>query len=561
MDNYEIADYFSLLSRLMDIHGENSFRAKSYSIAAFNIENLPRQIEEMDDSELFSQKGIGESTGRKIREIQASGKMEALEKLIVNTPPGVVEMLKIKGLGPKKIHIIWKRLGIESLGELEYACNENRLLELKGFGTKTQQTILESIRYYLQNQGFYLWATAESFALSILGDLKKAFPEYLFEMTGALRRQENVVAFAELVTDLPPDLFRQKFSGDPEVLIEEMPGAVLIIRTPAQPALRIFYTGRKDFYRTLFETTGSEEFIKAFFERYQTPAQPESEIQIFEANKLAFIPPALRETENILEKAALGTLDSLIEMKDIKGIIHSHSTYSDGLDKIKIMAEAAKAQGFEYLVISDHSQAAFYANGLSPERIAEQHQEIDALNEKLKPFKIFKSIEADILSDGTLDYNENVLRTFDLVIASVHSNLKMTQEKAMSRLLKAIENPYTTILGHATGRLLLSRKGYPVDHKELIDACARNQVVIEINAHPKRLDMDWQWINYALEKEVLLSINPDAHSVNGFRDIYYGVKTAQKGGLTAKNNLSSFPLSEFELFLKNRKENAGKLCH
>jgi DNA polymerase (family 10) len=221
------------------------------------------------------------------------------------------------------------------------------------------------------------------------------------------------------------------------------------------------------------------------------------------------------------------------------------------------MAQAAIAQGLEYLVMSDHSQSAFYANGLSPERIAAQQAEIDALNKKLAPFRIFKSIEADILNDGSLDYNESILATFDLVIASVHSNLKMTEEKAMARVMAAIKNPYTTILGHPTGRLLLSRKGYPLDHKAVIDACATHSVVIEINAHPRRLDLDWRWVSYAIEKGVLLSIDPDAHSINGFKDTTYGVLVAQKGGLTAKGNLSSFTLSEFEAFLQTTQMKKG----
>jgi DNA polymerase (family 10) len=242
-------------------------------------------------------------------------------------------------------------------------------------------------------------------------------------------------------------------------------------------------------------------------------------------------------------------IGKVIQPNEIKGIIHSHSTWSDGSNTIEDMAKAAQGKGFEYLVISDHSQSAYYANGLSPERIAAQHREVDALNEKLAPFKIFKSIEADILSDGSLDYNDTILRTFDLVIASVHSNLKMTQEKAMDRLLNAIRNPYTTILGHPTGRLLLSREGYPIDHKAIIDACAEHKVVVEINAHPRRLDIDWKWIEYAMEKGVLLSIDPDAHTINGYHDVYYGVLAAQKGGLTAAHNLSSHSLTAFEAFL------------
>jgi len=246
----------------------------------------------------------------------------------------------------------------------------------------------------------------------------------------------------------------------------------------------------------------------------------------------------------------------LIQPGDIRGIIHSHSQWSDGVHTVEDMAKACIDQGYEYLVISDHSKSAAYANGLTEERIREQHRYIDELNEKFKPFKIFKSIECDILGDGALDYSNNVLSTFDLVIASVHSNLKMTEDKAMMRLLNAIRNPYTTILGHMTGRLLLSRPGYPVDHVTIIDACLENQVVIELNAHPRRLDMDWRWIDYAIEKGVLISIDPDAHSIDGY-DCRYGVLAAQKGGLTKQFNLSSYSLQQFEEYILNRKKLKG----
>ncbi len=556
MTNYEIADHFSLLSKLMDIHGENSFKSKSYSIAAFNIEKLSKEIAEMDDTELYSQKGIGESLGKKIRDIQSTGKFGALEKIFAITPPGILEMLHIKGIGPKKIAVIWKEMGIETLGELEYACNENRLAGIKGFGAKTQAAVLESIKFYKTSQGFHLWAEVEMAGFDLVGKLTKAFPDHRFSLTGAIRRQNEVVEFVEIVTDMGKEQLIAQFEPIPDTVIEEEPNNMLSVRIPGQPVNKFYLTENDTFFHTLFTTTGSAEFMEGFFEKkYYLPPAPDDEESIFRDNELAYVAPPLRETKIILERAADGDLNELIQLKDIRGIIHSHSTWSDGNDSIETMAKAAKYQGYEYLVISDHSQAAYYAQGLSPEQIAAQHQEIEVLNDKLAPFKIFKSIEADILGDGRLDYNEKVLATMDLVIASVHSNLKMTLEKAMDRIMAAITNPFTTILGHPTGRLLLSREGYPIDHKRVIEACAEHNVVIEINAHPKRLDMDWRWIEYAMEKGVMLSIDPDAHSVFSYGDIYYGVMNAQKGGLTAKNNLSSYTLAEFEAFLeKSRKK-------
>ena len=243
-----------------------------------------------------------------------------------------------------------------------------------------------------------------------------------------------------------------------------------------------------------------------------------------------------------------------IELKDIKGIIHCHSTWSDGFNTLLEMAIAAKEQGFEYLVITDHSKTAVYANGLSIERILLQHQEIEQINKKLYPFKIFKSIESDILNNGELDYPDEILQQLDMVIASIHSNLKMTEEKAMNRLITAIENPFTNILGHPTGRLLLSRNGYPINYDKIFDACAANNVAIEINANPRRLDLDWTKIDEALNKGILLSINPDAHSIKGFEDILYGVKIAQKTLLPKEKNISSFSLTEIQKYIAENKK-------
>jgi DNA polymerase (family 10) len=306
----------------------------------------------------------------------------------------------------------------------------------------------------------------------------------------------------------------------------------------------------------LFEHNCSAEFFEAWKSKYGwEPAQTySSEEEIFERVGIKFIPPFLRELPEMLEKAISNTLPTVIQDQDICAIIHSHSDWSDGVDTIQNMAKAAIKNKLQYLVISDHSQTAFYAKGLLPDRIKAQQEMIDELNVKLAPFRIFKSIESDILNDGSLDYDESILSTFDLVITSVHSNLKMSEEKAMARLLKAIANPYTTILGHMTGRLLLSRNGYPVNHEVIIDACATHNVVIELNAHSRRLDMDWRHIPRAIEKGVLISIDPDAHAIDAFADIHYGVLAAQKGGLTKEHNLSSFSLQQFEAFLEKQQQ-------
>jgi len=476
--------------------------------------------------------------------------------MIEKTPTGVIEMLNIKGIGPKKISTIWKEMEIESIGELLYACKENRLKLYKGFGEKTQQNVIDTIEFYLNNQGSHLYPQVEAVEPQVTMYLEKLFGPEQVCITGSFIRQLEIIDELEYVVNHTNETIKPKFlSANPPELLEENADS-LLYKLLNGLKLRL-YTGAKTVEKQLFMSRGSKSFTDAFNTRYPAINFSEKLIKddaaIFEQANIHYIPVCLRETATVIERATAAPLPQLIQPGDIKGIIHSHSNWSDGNNTLEEMAEAARAQGFEYLVISDHSKSAFYAQGLPEEKIRAQHELIDALNKQMTGFKIFKSIESDILYDGSLDYSNNILSTFDLVIASVHSILKMTEEKAMQRLMTAIENPYTTILGHMTGRLLLSRKGYPVDHKKIIDACAANRVVIELNANPNRLDIDWRFINYALEKNVLLSINPDAHSIEGFKDTRYGVLSAQKAMVTKEQNLSSKNLPEFESFIQSRK--------
>lgn len=555
MDNYAIADNFSMLSKLMDIHGENSFKSKTYSVAAFTIEKLPTQLIELPQDKIFSIKGIGESVGQKILEQLQKGTLPLLDEYITRTPPGIIEMLNIKGIGPKKISTIWKELEVESLGELLYACNENRLTLYKGFGEKTQKNIKESIEFYLGNKGSYLYAQIESYVVAVENKINEAFPGSLFLPTGDIRKHAETITKLEWVTDSSLTELQTYFEKNNFSTVTQSEEQISF--TGEEHVELVFYYSSKDeIYLKQFITSCSESFLTSWAEQglFDKGKTYTSEEEIFANAGVDYIQPYLRETATIITTAQQHVLPVVIEPADITAIIHSHSKWSDGVNSIEEMAKEAIRLGLQYLVISDHSKTAFYANGLSEERIIAQHGEVDELNKKVAPFKIFKSIESDILNDGNLDYSNDVLNTFDIVIASVHSNLKMTEEKAMMRLLKAIENPYTSILGHMTGRLLLSRNGYPVDHKKIIEACAANNVVIELNAHPRRLDIDWRWIDYALEKNVLISIDPDAHSIEGFADTKYGVLAAQKAGLTKDKNLSSYSLAEFEKFVTEQKK-------
>jgi DNA polymerase (family 10) len=383
--------------------------------------------------------------------------------------------------------------------------------------------------------------------------LQKNFPRNIFRITGDVNRHAEVIHKLEWITNADLNKLKAFFQDDDYET--DITNDLLRAKGPENVHLEFHFSADNNIIYKLFEKNSGENFLTSWNEKYRLHFDEDlsNEEEIFERNGLPFIPPYLRETAEILEIAANNNLPKVIELQDIRGIIHTHSDWSDGGNTIEEMAKGAIAKGLEYLVISDHSQSAFYAKGLYPDRIKTQHKLIDELNEKYKPFKIFKSIESDILNDGNLDYPDSVLETFDLVITSVHSNLKMSEEKAMARLLKAISNPYTTILGHMTGRLLLSRNGYPVNHEAVINACAEHKVVIELNAHSRRLDMDWRHIPKAIDKGVLISIDPDAHAVDAFNDIRYGVLVAQKGGLTAKHNLSSFTLAEFEAFLEKQK--------
>jgi len=555
MTNSTISDNFSLLSKLMDIHGENSFKSKSYSIAAFTVDKLPEELAVLPKEKIFSIKGIGESAGQKIIEQLETGTLKILEDYIQKTPQGIIEMLqRIKGLGPKKIATIWKEMDIESIGELLYACNENRLTLYKGFGAKTQESVKQSIEFYLNTLGSYLYAQIESYALAFNNSLKHYFINNKIELTGEFKRQLSVIEQLEWVTTLSIEQLKNFFITNGYAIEVEVNDGISF-KGNENVILQFYTTTENTFYTTLFKHNCSEDFLNKWIAEFGFDETKNylSEEVIFEANNMDFIASYKREDPRIIDLAKHKNVPKDIIEKDIKSIIHSHSKWSDGSNSLEEMSIAAKAKGLQYLVISDHSKTAFYANGLQVERVIAQHQEIDELNKKLTPFKIFKSIESDILNDGNLDYEEEILKQFDLVIASIHSNLNMPEDKAMMRLITAIENPYTTILGHLTGRLLLSRNGYPINHQKIIDACAANNVAIELNAHPRRLDIDWRFINDALQKNVLISINPDAHSIEGFDDCRYGILVAQKTFLTKEQNLSSFSLQQFENFLKQKK--------
>ncbi|MGJ1438518.1 MULTISPECIES: DNA polymerase/3'-5' exonuclease PolX [Sphingobacterium] len=552
MDNKAISKIFKLCSQLMELHNENPFRTKSIASASFKLDKLPFRIEEASLEDLSAQPGIGKSTAEKAKEVAATGTFKELEDLIENTPSGIIEMLNIKGLGPKKIQIIWKELEIESVGELLYACNENRLVEAKGFGLKTQEDIKKSIEFSISNKGWFLYAKVLPLAEKFFNELKLHFPSSLLSYTGDFRRKCEVLSTVDLLISESIDNVEKFLDGF--TLVEKTENSIELTDELGF-TFKVFSSNINDFYRDLILSTGSTAHLDLLFSILPDLPSLSSEEAIYRNLGLDYIEPELREGLNEIVQAQTHTLPKLIQYKDLRGTLHNHSTYSDGVHSLEQMALHCKdVLGLEYLGICDHSRTAVYANGLSIERLEQQWNEIATLNEKLAPFKIFRGIESDILGDGSLDYPDEVLAKFDFVVASVHSNLKMDEDKATTRLIKAIENPYTTILGHPTGRLLLSRAGYPLDFKRVIDACAANGVVIEINANPLRLDLDWRWHRYAVEKGVLLSINPDAHRTEGLHDMQYGVLVAQKGGLQASNCLNAYALDAITTYFNKKKQ-------
>lgn len=547
MTNKQVGRHFKLLAKLMEIHDENAFKIRSYQNAAFSLDRLDAPVMDMSVSDMAAVKGFGSAIVDKIQTILTTGELPLLNTYLEKTPEGVVEMLGIKGIGGKKIGIIWRELGIESLGELLYACNENRIAKLKGFGQKTQDNIIAAIEYLQENKHKYLYAEVALQAAEIQEHLQEVHGVQRVHPVGALRRRDITIeelAFLVVWSAAPDTRLLAALSGID--IISESNHTTTATSITGLPVVLHHCTPDQVAW-SLYSLTGTPAHLEAV---QATPDGYETEESIYAAAGRPYIIPEMREGLFEWEWATKHTNDELIDVESIKGVIHTHSTYSDGSASLKDMATACRDKGYEYLVISDHSQSAFYAGGLSPEIIRKQHAEIDKLNADLAPFKIYKSIESDILSDGSLDYEASVLASFDLVIASVHSHLKMSEEKAMERLLTAIRSPYTTILGHPTGRLLLSRPGYPVDHQVLIEACARHNVVIELNANPHRLDVDWTYLSFADKLGVKVAINPDAHSIEGIDDIQYGVLAARKGGLVKGNTLNTLSRDEFEAFLQ-----------
>jgi DNA polymerase (family 10) len=573
MDKNEVAQILEEIGTLLELKGENPFKCRAYHNASRIVGALTTDIKSLVESgELKNIKGIGEGLAEKISELTQTGKLKYYEDLRRSLPEGLVQMLRIQGLGPKRIKVLYDRLGIKTVDQLKEACEKHRLAEIDGFGEKTEENILKGIEMLRKHVDKHLYPEAKEAAERVHAVIRKQKGVLRSEVAGSLRRKKEVIGDIDILVSAKRSTslaLMEVFTSHPdvaEVLAQGETKSSVVLKSGINCDLRVvddseypfalaYFTGSKEHnieMRSLAKKFGWSLNEYGFSEldaeekrgKAKRIVRCKDEEDIFKALGLSFIPPELRENMGEIEAAAKGKIPKLLEEKEIKGTFHCHSTYSDGSNSIEQMAKAARDLGWEYLGIADHSKSAAYAGGLSEARVKEQSREIDELNKKSKDFRIFKGSEVDILPDGTLDYSDKVLASFDYVVASVHSKFKMTEVEMTKRITKALKNKYVTMLGHPTGRLLLSREPYPVDMIKVIDAAADYGKIIEINSHPLRLDLDWRLCKYAKEKGVLIALNPDAHNTDGLKDVLYGVGIARKGWIEKKSVINAWTLAQ-----------------
>ncbi len=557
MDTFVLLQRLYQIAKLLEFQDANPFRISAYNKAAQNLKQIADLEDLIASGSLTSVQGIGKGLAAEITAIAETGTSPVWEQLRAELPvEGLLEILAVPGLGPKSARKIYTDLGLSTLGQLEYACQENRLVELPGFGAKKQAKILQELERMKRYRRLIRYGDAAAIATQLLSDaagtgaITQACP------TGKLRRCWEVLEKLEFVVEAPSEAITawlSDLSGQP--VIPE--GQVL--NTARAQALTCQFAGvpitcypatAETFGWTLLKTTGSAEHLQQLGLATLAGATSDwQESQIYRALGLPWIPPELREGTGEIKAAQAGKLSALVQQADLRGVMHLHTTYSDGANTLEEMVQAALAQGYEYLGVSDHSQAAYYAGGLKPEDIRRQHREIERLNQAYSgQIQILKGIEADILADGSLDYDAEdprILQSFDFVVASVHSQLKMPPEAMTARLIKAVSHPCVTMLGHWTGRILLGRESSQFDHAAVMAAAAAHNVALEFNASPYRLDVDWREIRQATGLGLKIAVNPDAHSTSGLTCTTLTLPIARKGWLEPKNTLNTLPVDEF----------------
>lgn len=571
MDKETAVQILEEIGTLLELKNENPFKIRAYHNAARILEGQPEDLKTLiETGKLEELKGIGAGLSETLHELFEKGKSKYHEELKKFFPAGLLELFQIQGLGPKRVKILYSKLKIKSVSELEKACKENHLLKLEGFGEKTQENILQGIQRLKKSAGHFLISFAQKEAEALFRHLKKVKGLRQIEVAGSIRRYKEVVKDVDILVTAEnaakvheafvkyPQVETVLAHGDTKSSIALKSGMNCDLRTVSEkefPFALYYFTGSKEHNvaaRTIAKRAGYKINEYGLFKgRRFIPCKNEAEI--FKKLGFHYIPPELREGERELEEAEKGELPELVKEEDIRGVFHVHSTYSDGVAPLEDMIATAEKLGYEYVGISDHSQSAKYAHGLEPSRLKEQRKEIEALRKKYKKIRIFWGIESDILADGKLDYPDSILADFDFVIGSVHSHFNLSEQEQTNRILHAMDSKYLTFVGHPTGRLLLAREGYPVDMLRVIDGAREKDVVIELNANPHRLDLDWRYGLYAKKKGIQVSINPDAHSMEGLRDTAYGVGIARKGWLEKKDVVNTLPVPEMEKFLKKRR--------
>jgi DNA polymerase (family 10) len=560
------------MADMLEIVGTNPFKIRAFFNAARALESLPGDLEEMIESgKLLDIPGIGKGLFKHIKQTLETGTFDEFEELRESVPSGLLEIMRVSGMGPKKVKAVYEKLEVTNVIELEKAANEDRISGLPGFGKKTQENILRGIRNLRKYGDRYYLNVALKEGRALFAEVAAHPDVQRSHLGGSLRRvKETIKDIDILVSADKSDAIMDMFTSLPlveKVVVKGHTKSSIMLKTGINADLRVvndaefpfaqhYFTGSKQ-HNT--EMRGRAKKMGYKLNEYglfkgEEPTPCKDEHELFTRLGLDYIEPELREAWGEIDAAENHTLPTLVAEGDIKGLFHVHTDYSDGTASVEEMAQAAQAMGFEYLGITDHSKSAGYAGGLTPARVKKQAEEIAALNESMKGFRIFHGIESDILAKGTLDYPDDILAQFDFIIASIHGIFTLSERAMTQRIIKAIENPYTTMLGHPTGRLLLARDGYKLDLNAIIDACADSNVAIEINSHPHRLDLDWRHTRIAKERGVKIAVCPDAHTVRGMEDFRYGVGVARKGWLEKKDLLNTYTTNEIETYFRSRQK-------
>jgi len=583
MDKNQVANLLDEIASLLELkEGSNPFEVRAYQNASRAVNGLDGDIEQLTrEGKLKGVPGLGSTSIKRIEEAVETGHIALYDELVETTPPVKLEMMRIPGVGPKKINAIYNQLHVNSMPDLVQACEENKVAALPGFGKKTQDKIVQGIAFLAQHAGRFLYPVAEEEASHIYTVLKE-LPEIVrLQVAGSLRRRRETIGDIDLVAsvaDTASEDGRRKimdvFTNQPPVQAITGKGETkssVVLSSGINMDLRV--VNDSQFPYTLHHFTGSKEHHIPLRRRALSmnmtindyglfkgkephlelvPCKDETDI--YAALGMAYIEPELREDMGEIEAAVNGTLPVLVQKSDLRGVLHVHSTWSDGQNTIREMAEACIARGLTYLGLTDHSKTAAYAGGLNEEGLRRQHEEIDQLNQEFAGrLRILKGIECDILRDGSMDFADDILATLDFVVASIHSLFNLSFDEQTQRMLHAISNPYVDIIGHPTGRILLGREGYTLDIEAVIDAAAEHGVCIEINAHPSRLDLDWRYLHRARDKGIKIPIDPDAHVISGLDDMRFGIGIARKGWLRASDVLNTMTIDALLDFFNSRR--------